>query len=107
MMGLQHALALKPIMIDGRDHPHPPRKCGGCGGVWTWSAGEQGKPDPAPGAFCICSFCAAICQYRADMSGVVLSKKELRALPRAFRRDLFRLQAALQASIATRKARLS
>lgn len=104
-LGLQHALTLKPIMLDGRDFPHPPRRCGGCGGIWTWSAGKQGKPEPQPGAFCICHFCAAICQYRQDMSGAVLARKELRALPRAFRRELLRLQEALRASIAARKAR--
>lgn len=106
-LSLQHALRLAPIVLDGRDHPHPPRRCGACGKQWTWSAGPQGTPEPSPGAFCVCSFCAAICQYRADMSGAPLAKKELCSLPRAFRRELFAFQEAMRASIAVRKARSS
>lgn len=104
---LRQALVLKPLVLLGRSRGHEPRRCGGCGGVWTWSSGESHRPGPQPGAFCICHFCGVICQYRADLSGAVLSKKEFRSLPRAFRRQLLELQGALRASIAARKARTS
>lgn len=81
--------------LDGRDHEHAPSSCGKCGGLWTTSTGKAGQPLPQPGAFCVCALCGAICQYSDDMQGKPVTDKELRQLPRSFRRKLEDLSRSL------------
>lgn len=89
-------IMLARYAIDGRDHETPPTKCGKCGNIWTLSTGEKLQQElPQPGAFCVCAFCGAICQYDEQMQGRVLAAKDLRQLPRAFRRKLQELSSAL------------
>lgn len=86
---------LEGYVIDGRTHDLGSSKCGKCGRIWTVSTGESGQPLPQPGAFSICSFCATICQYDDNMQGQPVTAKELRQLPRWFRRKLQDLRAAV------------
>lgn len=102
-LSVPQALLLRRFTAS-ENHWHPkPTSCGACGASWEVSAGEAGASGPQPGAFCICLRCAAINQYRDDLSGERVSKKELRSLPRSFRRTLLDLQESVRVRVAARR----
>ena len=81
----------------GRIREHPPSKCGHCRKSWTASAGPVEQRLPEPGMFTICMYCLGVCQYDEQLQGRALHAKQLRQLPRAFRRKLEEMRESLRA----------